>query len=59
MLREQGATVASIMAATGWQEHSVRSFFAAVIKQKLSLSLVSEKVDGYRLYRIDSADSEP
>jgi hypothetical protein len=30
----------------------VRGFFAAVVRKKLSLSLVSEKTDGERVYRI-------
>jgi hypothetical protein len=59
MLREQGASVASVMKVTGWQEHSVRAFFAAVVKKKLGLNLVSQKVDGHRVYRIDSPDPPP
>jgi hypothetical protein len=57
MLREaDGTPIAAIMAATGWQEHSVRGFFAAVVKKKLKLNLVSQKVGGDRVYRIERTD---
>jgi predicted transcriptional regulator of viral defense system len=47
-----GTTISAIMAATKWQQHSVRGFLAGVVRKKLGLNLVSEITDKGRIYRI-------
>jgi uncharacterized protein DUF3489 len=47
-----GATIATIMTVTEWQQHSVRGFLAGVVRKKLRLNLVSEQTDKGRVYRI-------
>jgi hypothetical protein len=55
-----GATIAAIMKATGWQQHSVRGFLAGVVRKRLKLKLGSKKVDGTRVYQIVRvANSKP
>ena len=55
MLRAPGgATIAEIVAATGWQPHTVRGAMAGALKKKLGLEVTSEKIESRgRVYRID------
>ena len=51
--RPEGATIAQICDATGWQAHTVRGTFAGALKKKLGLTITSDKVKGAeRVYRV-------
>ena len=52
-----GATIAAMMKATGWQQHSVRGFLAGVVRKRLKLKLGSKKVDSMRVYQIAGVES--
>jgi hypothetical protein len=54
-----GATLASLVTATEWQQHSVRGFLAGVVRKKLGLNLVSEIGDKGRVYRIRDGKPSP
>ncbi|MBM1222725.1 DUF3489 domain-containing protein [Ponticoccus sp. SC2-23] len=57
MLRmPNGATIEEIMAATGWQSHTVRGAMAGALKKRLGLEVSSEKIEGRgRVYSLPSA----
>ncbi len=56
--RPEGATVDEVVAATGWQRHTVRGAISGALKKKLSLEVTSEKVEGRgRVYRIAGPDA--
>ena len=51
--RPEGATIAQVMAATGWQSHTVRGLFAGALKKRHGLTVTSDKPQGgERIYRI-------
>jgi hypothetical protein len=56
--RWEGARLDELMVATGWQAHSVRGALSGSIKKKRGVSVISEKVDGVRVYRIAAEVSE-
>ena len=51
--RPEGTTIEQVIAATGWQAHTVRGAMAGALKKKLGFHVTSEKVeDRGRVYRI-------
>lgn len=52
---QDGATIEALCKATGWQSHSVRGVLAGAIKKRLGLTVLSERVDGTRIYKLGHA----
>jgi len=51
--RKEGATIAEIAKATGWQNHTIRGFISGTISKKMGLTVLSSKNEsGERIYRI-------
>jgi hypothetical protein len=50
--RPKGATLDDMIAATGWQAHSVRGAMSGGLKKVFGYVIASDKTDGKRTYRI-------
>lgn len=51
--RPDGATIAQMTKAFGWEPHTVRGALSGALKKKLGLKIVSQKPEGgQRVYRI-------
>jgi len=56
--RPEGAGIAELAGATGWQVHSVRGAMSGALKKKLGLTITSEKTETGRVYRIATSDAQ-
>lgn len=54
LLADGGASIAEMMAATGWQQHSVRGALAGALRKR-GLAITSDKVEGVRRYRAEKS----
>jgi hypothetical protein len=52
--RPSGATLKAIMAATGWQAHSVRGFISGQLRKRMRLDVQSSDRAGERVYSVQS-----
>lgn len=53
MSHSKGTTIDELMAATGWQAHSIRGVISGVLRKRLGLNVISETPEGgVRRYRI-------
>jgi hypothetical protein len=54
LTRKDGATMAELAKATGWQNHSIRGFISGTLTKKMHLQVASVKNDaGERSYHIE------
>ena len=52
--RKNGASIAEMASATGWQQHSVRGALAGAIRKR-GHAVISDKIDETRRYWIEAA----
>jgi hypothetical protein len=53
----EGATLVSMVAATGWQAHSVRGAMSGSLKKQRGIAITSEKTEAGRIYKIVAAEA--
>lgn len=49
---DTGTSIAEMIAATGWQQHSVRGAMGGALRKR-GLAITSSKTDGLRRYRAE------
>lgn len=49
---DPGATMAQMIALTGWQRHTVRGMISGSLRKRLGLDVQQRSIDGVRVYRI-------
>lgn len=55
--RNNGATIAELAKATGWQDHSIRGFMSGTLKKRQGVVVRSSQEDGKpRRYFIDGGE---
>ncbi len=52
---KDGATLAQMTKATGWQGHSVRGFLSGAVKKKRGLTILTDRSSGETRYRLSPA----
>ncbi|MBT4838869.1 MAG: DUF3489 domain-containing protein [Methylococcales bacterium] len=53
--KPEGATLEQMVEATNWQKHTLRATISAVLKKRLGLEIISEKIPEIgRVYRIEN-----
>ncbi|WP_426039668.1 DUF3489 domain-containing protein [Brevundimonas sp. DC300-4] len=59
MQRTEGATLAAMGKATGWQAHSVRGALSGALRKKHRLIITTEAAEGVRTYRLPAGQGAP
>jgi hypothetical protein len=55
----RGATIETLVEASGWQPHSIRGFISGTVKKRMGLAVLSEPgKNGVRRYRIVAAPAD-
>ena len=54
LMKPEGTTIDDIIRATDWQQHSVRGFFAGVIRKNLKSTLTSEAAEAGPIYKVNN-----
>ena len=52
--RPEGATIDQLVEATGWQRHTIRGAISGMLRKKMGLNIIAERMSRQTLYRINN-----